>query len=242
MSKGISIVSENQIVDYIHCPTKFQCIYERKLIGREEVTMPYLLQKTAMAFFTSLMNGRVMRTSELKKKWDRCCIEHSDYITEQRCLDGMGKLMQMYRWAEKERLMIADVRVPYCILHKRGKHAPVEIHGEIPVIAMNSNKQFEILFMDFGNRLPDQSILDMNLRYTMQSYAFYKERGSSVGVHVHNVKNDKDFFTYRISDDFRRLETTLTSVTIGIEEHLFYPRENVFCNLCSMKDLCRAWY
>lgn len=47
------------------------------------------------------MNGDVVLPSKLKSMWDQVCKKYSDYISPQKCLDGITALMKMYNWAKK---------------------------------------------------------------------------------------------------------------------------------------------
>ena len=102
--------------------------------------------------------------------------------------------------------------------------------------------------MDFSssyrnnNRFTEQTLIDMKLKYTIDSYAFQGVYNRRVdGIRVRNVKNAKDFLTFRSQDDFNRLEQTVVNVAECIKRGLYYPRESVMCGTCNTKDYCKAW-
>lgn len=235
------ILSDKQMLTYIACPVKYETVYERELATEEYDSMPQLLNHVAMAFYTNLMNGKVLTTDELKRKWDKECELHSDFVTPRKCLSGIGKLIQLWKWACKEQLTICDVKVPIAHIFKGRNGEPIDVRGSIPVIAAQNGKPY-ILVTDFGDHYPDQTKIDMNLNYTLQSYITLKERGEAMGIRIHNVKNDKDFFAYRMDTDYERLKVTIANVAYGIKNKVFYPRESPLCSICSMKDYCRGWH
>jgi len=234
-------LTERQIYNYIACPVKYETIYDKQLATDEYDSMPQLLKHVAMAFYTNLMNGRVLTTDELKRKWDKECEAHSDFVTAKKCIAGMGKLIQLWKWASNEQLVICDVKVPIAHIFKGRDGKPIDVRGSIPVIAAKNGKPY-ILVTDFGDHYPDQTKIDMNLRYTLQSYITLQERGEAMGIRIHNVKNDKDFFTYRMVSDYERLKSTIANVACGIQNKIYYPRESPLCTICSMKEYCRGWH
>lgn len=234
------IIIDEQIYDYISCPARYD-MKAKGLIGKDYETVPSLLKQVARKFYTTLMNGEVLPPSTLKKQWDKLCERHSDFMVPKKVLEGMDKLMKLYRWAADEQLIIADVHVPYGILFQERDNA-IDVRGTIPVIAVTKAGQMEILITDFGNRYPEQTKIDMNLSYTMMSYAFLKERGESIGIRIHNVKNNKDFYAYRMADDYKRLETAVKNTVYCIRQKLYYPRESVLCGICNARDICRGWH
>ena len=86
------ILTEEQLFDYIACPVHYDTVHNKGFAPHDRESMARLLTKVANAFYLNLMNGKVLPTSTLKKKWDSICETHKDYVTQQRCLEGMGQL------------------------------------------------------------------------------------------------------------------------------------------------------
>lgn len=231
-------MTETEFLDYIRCPLHYQTIHERKLPFANEPSFNQRLSRIANVFCLNLMNGSILHPYELKKKWDKACEE--GHLTPQQCMRGIGLLNQTFRWAEDKQLRIADVNTPYKMV-LNGRHGKIEFRGETGIVSMNSQGGYELLVLDFGNRLPDQSILDLKLTYTLDCFAFKKLYSKELGVHLHHVKDNKDYYSYRNKHDFERLIETVDAVDWNIRNKVYFPRESVFCSNCNMKEICRAW-
>ena len=234
-------IDEGQLFDYMKCPIYYDGVYEKKVVPQEEPSMQKMLMSVARYFYLNLMNGIVSPTSKLKKRWDALCQENSEYVDTKKCIDGLALIMKLYNWAKKEQLIIAETNATYNFFVK-GELIHIDYRGEIDAIAMRRDKTFEILITDFSKKMPDPFQVSMKLKYSLDTYGYLKTYGGKpIGVHIHHVQTDKDFFTYRTDKDFGRINRTIEHVGYCINEKLFYPHENVFCTSCSMKFFCKAW-
>ena len=232
-------INEVQLADYVHCPILYDALHVKKLPFEKSQSMQKMLTSVTLSFFLALMDGRVLRMSDLKKKWDAVC-EKADYMTPQKNLEGIAMLTKMYAWAEREQIRIRDTKTPYSFVIKKNGHR-CEYVGELTTLALTKTGQTELLHVDFSNKYPDQAILDMNLKYSADAYIFKKNFDTDIGIHIHNVKNDKDFFTFRSEDDFVRMLDSIDSISRSIEQKIIYPRENIMCGSCGLKNFCRKW-
>jgi hypothetical protein len=234
-------LTESTLFDYMKCPVLYDGIYNKDLTPAEQPSMTVLLNKLCRHFYANLMNGRILATSSLKKKWDSICESNQDYVTTQKCLDGISKSIALFQWAKDQQIVIADMDVPYKLLIS-GPHGATNFTGEIGTIAALPDGRFELLVTDMGRTLPDRFLIDMKLKYTLDVYAFKKVYDKDIAVHIHHVASNKDFYTYRTRDDLARLESTIDNVAFSIKNNLYYPHENTFCTSCGMKTFCRAWH
>lgn len=231
-------VTEEQIWEYIKCPTLYDTNFNKKIKATTKATLANSLMKLTNAFLLHLSNGRVLAMGELKRKWDMIC--EKDNINEQKCLEGLQQIANFYKWAEAKQLRILDVKMPYGLTIK-GNTGATSITGEINCIAVTPDNKYELLYVDYGNKQPDQPYLDRKLKYSLDALAFKQMYGEDIYIHVHYVKGNLDFYSYRNRTDFERLTSTIDSVSECIDKNLYYPRENVFCTSCSIKQVCRAW-
>ncbi len=229
-------MTEIEYFDYVKCPVFYDAVHRKKLPFSFQPTMGELLNRVASQFFLKLMDGKIMPMSEIKKSWDRVC-NSNKFISEKKCLEGISALGKMFLWAKDQQLRILDVKMPYRIRFD----TTTDITGEINAIAVNQQDTPELLYMDFSQKMPDQSMLDMKLKYTLDSYAFKTSYEKDICAHIHNVKNDKEFFSYRSRIDFERAKDSIMSVKKAIENNIYYPRESAFCAVCEMKVFCRQW-
>lgn len=233
-------LTEDEFFQYIRCPLHYDSVYRKRFSPACEPTMNTLLGKAAASFYSNLMNGTVMTTGQLKQKWDRICEENADYVTPQRCLDGIALIMKLYRWAAEVELRIADRSVPY-VVGIKGSHGTTEFSGHIDTVAIDRDNSFYLLVTEFGSRYPSQSILDTKLKLSMDSYAFRTMYQKWAGIKVHHVKSNKDFFTSRRLEDDMRLFASVDGVAWSIHNGIFYPRESAFCASCDLVNFCRGW-
>lgn len=235
-------LTEEELFDYIRCPIRFDAIRNKHIITGEENSMSKHLGRVAHWFFLRLMDGVVPATSKLKQKWDKLCEQHSDYLTSQKNLEGIDKLMKLYRWAEDEQLVIGDLDIPYEYAIK-DEGDVISFRGEVSAIAqsLKRNSKPFLLYLDFGNKYPDQALLDMKLKYTLDSYAVAELTKKFLGIKVHHVKSGNDFYTMRQAQDYDRMKKAIANVAKSVHQKLYYPRENVMCSSCDMENFCRIW-
>ena len=233
-------LTETQLFDYIKCPLRYDSQYNLKIVPENHPSFAQLLNVATSAFFFGLMNGKVMSTGLLKRKWDAVCEANQDIISPQKCLEGLSALLNMYRWAENEQLMISDLKIPFTYTGVPNVLISGEIEGAIVPV---KRKKFEILYMDYGYRYPDQALIDTKLKYTLDWVAFHDlfPKQKLAGIRIHHVKTSKDWYTVRAKEDILRLREAVRNIAVSIKNRLFYPRENVMCSSCDMKLYCRAW-
>lgn len=229
-------ITEQQFFDYMHCPALFEMKHIRNIPLEEQISSPKLLNRVAKYFYLNLLNGKICTTSELKKKWDSICQGYEDKIDAKKILEGMGLIMKLYNWASNEQAVVLDINTPYII-----RVGDTELVGNLGTILAAPNNKYELLITSFSSRLPDQTLIDMKLEYTLEAYVFHEVHNKFVdGVRVHSVKYDKDFYTSRADGDFKRLETAIKNVGKSIENDLYYPREGM-CSTCPAKGYCKYW-
>lgn len=235
------VINEEQFFDYMRCPIEYDMIHNKEVLIGHKKTYNSCLMDIWKKFSTHLMQGEVLSTAKLKVCWDNMCEKYPDIISPTKALEGLGLIMKMYNWAEKEQLVIADKSLGFNATFKGEDDEEVSVIGNTGIIAIKNDKLY-MIDMDFSNKYPEQSYLDMRLKYSLDLYILKKFYNKKVGVKVHHVKNDKDFFTMRAEADFKRLESAVLSVGKSIENNLYYPRESAFCRSCLMLNLCKAWH
>lgn len=236
-----TILTEKQLFDYIKCPILYDSIHNKQIFYCDKSSFNELLNKVSSFFYLNLLNSNVVSFDVLKNKWDSICLANN--LTPQKTLEGIDLINKMYRWAKNEELRILDLNSPYKFTLKFDDAGIITFKGEMSAIAIGKkNKLPYMLITDFANRYPNQVLLDMKLKYTLDSYAFKQIYNKDIGIKLHYVKDNKDFFTLRIDDDFNRLINTIKNVTISINNKLFYPRESIFCRTCGFLNFCKVWH
>lgn len=229
-------ITEQQLHDYIKCPVYYDIKYNSKLSLNEGHTLQTLLGKVAKYFYFHLLNGKICTLSELKTKWDSICGQYPDVIDAKANLEGFAMIHRMLLWAQRENLKLLDFETKYTINTKT-----VELSGNLPAIIAPREGQYEILAINFSNRIPDAPIVNLKLEHTLGCYGFKcAYNRDPLGVRIHNVKHGRDIKTIRNEDDFKRLRSAIESIGQSIQKGLYYPRE-LNCHKCAAYDYCRYW-
>ena len=232
------IISEQQFFDFMECPALFEMKNVKKIDIPEQITLSNLLDKVSNYFFINLLNGKICSGKELKKKWDSICEENRHIVDDKKIRDGIALIIKFANWAAENQVVVLDVSSRYSIVV-----ADIEIVGNIGTVLALPNGGQELLVTSFSNKAPDQTIVDMRLKYTIEAYGFEQAYNQKIdGIRLLSVKNGKDYYTRRGEDDFRRLRIAINSIGKSIQQGLYYPRESVTCPQCPAKQYCRYWY
>lgn len=233
-------ITEDQLLDFIRCPVRYDSIYNAKFIPQGQPSLSFYLKKIENAFFAMLMDGQAPSMDFLKRRWDQICEENPDYLTPQKCIEGIGQIAKLYRWAERQELMIADMNSMYRLEFRSGSLLVI-LSGRMGTVAFSKKREPYLLEIDFSNRMPIQPMMDMKLIYTIHCKAAFEMYGKKFGIKMHYVKLNKDLYTMRNESDFGRLAATVINVAKSRELGLYYPRESVFCTTCDMLNFCKVW-
>lgn len=230
-------LTEQQLFEYIFCPARYDIKFNKKIDIEEHISMPILLNKVSRYFFVNLLNGKIPSIQELKSKWDSICTANLERVDAKTNIEGWGLIINMINWASRNKIVVLDMDTMYNI-----SIGDVELSGQMGTILAAGNNKMELFVPNFSNKTPDQTEVDMKLKYTVDMYAFEKTYNRELqGIHIKTFKNDKDLYSYRTHPDFIRLEDTITGVANGIKANAFYPRENVLCGSCRAREYCKYW-
>lgn len=231
-------LTEQQLFDYNFCPVKYYLRHIAKIDVPEAPTMNKLLNQVAKYFYTSVANGKKPTLRQMQAKLDSICEENKEFINSKKAVEMWGHIYNFYNWACDNRIAVIDFDTKYAITI--GEHI---VEGAMNPIALTKNKDLEILLVNFSNKVPEQLELDMKLKYTLDVMAFNRANKdmSIKGTRMHLVKQNKDLYTTRSLNDYKRLESTVNGIAKSIQNELYYPRETYMCNTCSYRNYCRAW-
>lgn len=227
-------LTERQLYDFLNCPALFEMKYIKKLPIQESQTFSSYLTTVGNYFYINLLNEKISTLSDLKRKWDSVCAGQN--FTQKQVLDGMHEVARFANWMGNEQPIVLDINTPYTIVV-----GDVELSGNMSPIFKKKDRK-ELVITDFSSKLPDQRVIDMKLKYTVEAYAFrelYQEE--FVGIRVHNVKHNKDLYTNRTEADFNRMKTTIKGVSQAIQSEAFFARDSFMCPTCPAFTYCRFW-
>lgn len=235
-------LTEQQIVDYLYCPAKYDMKYNKGMDFPDYVNLKMAVMIVAKYFCTHLMNNKILTPGELKKKWDIVCNQYIDFFKAdpKRSLMGMSYLTAMYEYFKQNKINVIDVDTSYFL-----KIGNVELTGCMggPIVGPDIKTPKEILYLDFGSKRQSQMTLDMKLKYSLDALAYKVSLQRDLnGMRIFYAKNKVISVTTRNKHDFNRIITTVSNVGKAIENNIYFPRENVLCDNCPANKYCRFWY
>ena len=228
-------LTEEQILDYIKCPNYFYLKYNSKIPFNNLPSFKDLIQKIIDAYMIKIFNGQLLSIDKVKKLWDKASEEYPNVLSSKRVLDGIGIMTMLDRYCHNNKLLIADINSPYQINFSHN----VIVTGNLGIIRLN-DKQLELFVVETSQKKPEQILLDMSFKYTLQIYAINKmSPGVNINcLRVYHVKSNSEYTTYRTQKDYDRMEKIIAGVSKAIRNEIFYPREDFTCPQCVYKNYC----
>ena len=229
-------LNDEQLLDYIKCPNFFNLRYLSRIPYQKPKTFHTLVNEIVEAYMIQLFNGKVMSMDKAKKLWDKQIDNYPVIVnTEKKVLEGMGLITQIDRYCKKNQVLVADVNTTYSMAFPGN----AIIEGSTGIVRLN-NKKFELFIPEFSQTKPDQTLLDMSLKYTLKIYILNKlsPDANITNLRVYHVKSGNEYTSYRSKKDFDRLEKTIATVAKAIRNEIFYPREDYTCPQCLYKNYC----
>ena len=235
-SSTVIKITQQQVLDYVRCPNYFYFKYLTKIPDKTGPTFHSLIKTIINYYFSALMDNKVPSDKEIKNRWDKMVEKYPLIISNDKLImKGYGLLNLFIEYCYKNRVLIADIDSPYQI----NVSSNTILTGQTGAVRLNEGK-LELFEIETSQKAPDQTLLNMSLKYTMQIYAL---RELSIAHPITNVRilhlsSGKEFTTYRTNKDFDRLTNTLNKITKAIRNEIYYPREDYMCPQCSFKTYC----
>lgn len=227
-------LTDEALMDYIRCPNYFYFKYISKIPVNKIPTFHELVQRVIDAYMFKLMEGKIMTSKQFKKMWDDFAEEYPMIISEKRILDGFGMINQIDRYCRQNQVIIADINSPYQINFKNN----ISLTGKIGIIRYNKTN-LELFITETSQKLPDDFLLNMSTRLTLQMYAISKTTDCQLdGIHVYHIKTGKELYSRRSAKDFEKLERIVGDIGFAIRNEIYYPREDYTCPQCKFKNYC----
>lgn len=231
------IFNMEEVEDYIKCPNYFYMKYLTKIPTINNPTFKKLVQTIIDAYLARLLNGKILSMLEAKRKWDKLAEQYPEVLTPKKIIEGIGIFNKFNDYCHANRVIIADMNSEYQMNFKDN----IVVKGKIGALRYYDKDNLELFIVETSQKIPDKTLIDMSLRYTMQLYAINKLTGSRVkvnGLRIYHVKSGKEITSYRTQKDFIRLEKTIEAVAKAVRNKIFYPHEDYLCHQCSYKNYC----
>lgn len=232
-------ITEQQLFDYMNCPTLFDIRNNSKITIPYQRTQHKLISQVMRYFLTQLQSGVIPTFKELQRKWNTICSENKDIIDANKNISGWQKIVNFVSWAQTNKIAVGDIGIQYIIDSK-----DVILHGSIDQLLVDSkDRKIELFYPNFTDKEFDKYTVDTRLKYTIDAYAFKTIYNQPIdGIHIYMAKNNTNTYTYRGEEDFYRLKTTIYNIGHAIADEYFYPRENALCSSCPGKAYCKYWH
>ena len=244
-------ITDKQLLDYIMCPIYYNLRYTNKFKIQQPESYNTLINQVVNSFLSKLLDGEIMNTYDIKRKWDMISKKNPDIITPDKNLKGISALLSFYRWAQTYELIPVDIAMPYNIVLKDdniniNSNPPdsIELSGHINSLILTKNNQnIEELIVDFSSRAPDQTKLDMDLKISLNHIAFYLTyKKQLIGTRIYHVKTNKVYYTVRDPlSESNKIKKIALNIAKSIDNNLWYPHQSPLCPMCKAKDFCRMW-
>lgn len=228
-------LTDRQLLDYIKCPNLFYIKYLTKIPVPPAKSFSYLVSEVINAYYGRLLEGKLPTMERLKKIWDKLCEDNPKVINEKKVVEGWGLIKSFDRYCYNNKIIIADTATPYSL-----ELGPlITVTGTISTLRVN-NGVVELFIVDCGAKQPDQMLLDMSLKYTLQLYALNQltDKAKISCIRVLHLKSGNEYTSYRNKKDFDRLERIVNNVAKAIRNDIYYPREDFTCLQCNFKNYC----
>jgi hypothetical protein len=234
------LLSEKDFLNYIKCPLYYKLESNGHDLRRE--TYKTFLHDTADKYIKRVGSTKLLGNFDhehfIKKHWDKVCMENQNIITPKQCIQGWGYLYRILEFINVTGVEVLDPEITYVIEPEGTKHA---LTGTLDPI-IKQGDFYTTLVISFSDALPENYVMDMNLKHTIDAYAlnqFIPNIQHCITYHSFKSGAEKD--TLRFSQHFKRLEYILEVVGNCIEQDLIYPRNSFSCSTCSLRGVCDQW-
>ena len=234
------LLSEKDFLNYIKCPLYYKLESNGHDLRRE--TYKTFLHDTADKYIKRVGSTKLLGNFDhehfIKKHWDKVCMENQNIITPKQCIQGWGYLYRILEFINVTGVEVLDPEITYAIEPEGAKHA---LTGTLDPI-IKQGDFYTTLVISFSDSLPENYVMDMNLKHTIDAYAlnqFIPNIQHCITYHSFKSGAEKD--TLRFSQHFKRLEYILEVVGNCIEQDLIYPRNSFSCSTCSLRGVCDQW-
>jgi hypothetical protein len=231
-------LKEEQLEDYIRCPNLFYIRHINGILPRKSVTIRTIADKHKKHMFYSLMDGKIPNIDTILNDFTKECMDNKYQAVHRDVQKAANQLIVLFNWLISNKVQVADIGTPFELTFPKSN---VIIKGEFGIIRY-TNEQLELLIADLSSRDPNQDLVDMSIRYTLQAYAVHKliKKYNMSCIHVLGIRYNRvqELFSYRSTIDYARLENTINNVANAIRNNVFYPRESYECIRCPVKAYC----
>lgn len=231
-------LTSNQLEDYISCPNLFYIRHVNGIVPRSKVTIRKLIEKHKEQMFYRLMEGTIPDINKILIDFSKDCMDNKYPPLHRDVHKGSSQLITFFNWLIDNRVQIADIGTPYELTFPKSN---VILKGNFGAIRYTNDK-LELIVADFSAKDPDQNLVDISIRYTLQAYAVHKliKKYELACIRVLTVRYNRvtELLSYRSPTDFARLENTVDNIACAIRNNIFYPRESFECLRCPVKSYC----
>ena len=238
MPNKVIELTDQQFLDYVFCPNKFYLQYINSIRPKTHISVKQILLSYRDKLLYQILDGKYPNVNKIIDGFVQECQENKFPMTNRGVIHGMRKLTVFHEWCVRNKLLLADMGTEYELSFPKDNAI---LKGTFGIIRY-TDKRLEMLGVDFSNQDPDQNLLDISLKYTLQSYAVKRlvPKYELSGVRVLSVRQDRtrEFETFRTPLDYERLEDAISMVIKAVRNRIYYPRETYECTHCPVKIYC----
>ena len=238
MQNKVLEITEDQLLDYVLCPNRFYLQYVNAIKPKTHISIKQILLSYRDKLLYQILDGKYPDGSKLVNGFVKECQEHNFLSTNRGVIKGMRKLTVFHQWCLRNKLLLADMGTEYELTFPKDNAI---LKGNFGIIRYTDTR-LELLAIDFSDTDPDQNLVDISLKYTLQSYAVRRlvPKYELSGIRILCVRQDrtKEIESFRTPLDYQRLEDSISMVIKAVRNHIYYPRETYDCMRCPVKVYC----
>ena len=243
-------LSIDEIIDYKDCPQLYKFRHIDMLPERKTIKDHYkdCLKRTISFYYYCMIDKREKSLDNIFSRWESLWFaeDAEQNFTEEEIREGSNRAVVMlrnfYEYNKREKVFPVAVDFRYETVFEGNPN--VHVTGEMDLIKVVNDKtkdrQTDIVFFTQSRVLPDDFFSNVDLRYTLSSYAFRKNfKAKETSVIACNIGKKKNTYIKKTGTDYDRAKKIIYNIASGIESRIFFPSDNpVTCNRCKYKVFC----
>lgn len=243
-------LSIDEVVDYKDCPQMYKFRHVDLLPERKTIKDHFreCLKQTISYYYYCMIDKKEKSLDNLFSRWESVWFtdDIDESFTEDEVREGSNKgvelLRNFYDYNKKEKVFPVAVDFKYETVFEGNPN--IHVTGTIDLIKVVNDKsrqrETDIVFFSQSRTLPDDFFCNVNMKYTLASYAFRKNfKAKESNVVACNIGKKKSAYIKKTGSDYDRARKVIYNIATGIDDRIFFPSENyVTCSRCKYKVFC----
>lgn len=243
-------LSIDEIVDYKNCSQMYKFRHLDMLPERRTIKDYFreCLRQTISYYYYCMIDKKEKSLDNLFSRWESVWFadDTEENFTEDEIREGSNKAVELlrnfYSYNKENKVVPIAVDFKYETIFDGSPN--VHVTGAIDLIKIvddkSKDRKTDIVFFTQSRVLPDDFFSNIDIRYTMASYAFRKNfKTRENNVVACNIGKKKNTYIQNTGSDFERARKIIYNIANGMENRIFFPSDNpITCNICKYRVFC----